>query len=606
MGNHCKTIINEDNNSTLIIHKQDSQKKVKIIKKIENLKMSIMSISIFKRNEIATFKYKRFLENYNSDVIKENNILQKYIDIMELLLLNNTNKNIVKLYLDFLKNNNDFVKDYELNSYKEEIMKYKILFTVKEMENIEPNLKLINEKQNLINFLKKFSETKINNEFISYIKDEYKNIYYFNYPIEFFQNELFYYKLFILIIIELYNNITNGEKYFEVRRKVAEYVYKKNIFNNEDIINNEDKMNILIILILYDELDKNNESTNFNRLLETKDITIDEIKKYIIENNLNNFEIKKKGNSYYLEILFKEENTEYNWTFGTEIKNPSDFCLINFSSAYSIRPFNNFLLNNINGLLKKNELTCFLGKIKEFLIKFINSNVYKEAITLLFPNYSKYILNENLKDLEIIINKRLKFYPYQDLNNSGLTEKFSLYSYIPILLFKFNTLGENLEKSLKISVVVENCIHEINHINQDIIFFRGNDKDLFLTPKRKEFKGEDGGEYLEGILFGDKIKYLRILESLYILNEDNYNQNLEDFKHNFQNLYKNSVEYSEKKKYLKINEHGIFHDICINIDKYTYNEIQRIELSSIANKIQQISFIDAYVEFPKDKCKMGA
>ena len=52
------------------------------------------------------------------------------------------------------------------------------------------------------------------------------------------------------------------------------------------------------------------------------------------------------------------------------------------------------------------------------------------------------------------------FYPYHGLSNSGLTEKFSLYSFIPILVFKiacFDFEGnlENFKDSLKISAVIE-------------------------------------------------------------------------------------------------------------------------------------------------------
>ena len=149
-------------------------------------------------------------------------------------------------------------------------------------------------------------------------------------------------------------------------------------------------------------------------------------------------------------------------------------------------------------------------------------------------------------------------------------------------------------------------MHEINHINQDIIFFKGNDKNLFSTPKRNGLKGEDGGEYLEELLFGEKMTRLRILESLYILNEDNYAQNIEDFKQNFQKIYNNSIDFSQKKKYLRINEKGIFKDICIDIDNYSYEEIQKIELSSISLKSQQSNLFDACIYMPKKVCKMGA
>ena len=47
-------------------------------------------------------------------------------------------------------------------------------------------------------------------------------------------------------------------------------------------------MNILIILILYENLDSNGESINFDRLLQTEKIKLEEFNKFIDENKINN------------------------------------------------------------------------------------------------------------------------------------------------------------------------------------------------------------------------------------------------------------------------------------------------------------------------------
>ena len=98
-------------------------------------------------------------------------------------------------------------------------------------------------------------------------------------------------------------------------------------------------MNILIILILYDELDEKGESINLNRLLQAKKITFDELQKYIIDNKIG--KIIKKENSRIM-IRFEErkeidkncdenirkkeskKNTKRN-IIEKEIENPSDF-----------------------------------------------------------------------------------------------------------------------------------------------------------------------------------------------------------------------------------------------------------------------------------------
>ena len=93
-------------------------------------------------------------------------------------------------------------------------------------------------------------------------------------------------------------------------------------------------------------------------------------------------------------------------------------------------------------------------------------------------------------------------------------------------------------------------MNEINHINQYLFYFRGNDRKFFI-PKRNNLKRKDERENLETIFFGKKIEKLKMLECLYILNENNYKQSLQDFRKNFQNLYDNSISYSEKIKFLQ-------------------------------------------------------
>ena len=106
----------------------------------------------------------------------------------------------------------------------------------------------------------------------------------------------------------------------------------------------------------------------------------------------------------------------------------------------------------------------------------MNSNVYKEAIQKLFPKHNKYLLGTHLEDIKKCINDRFKFYPYQDLGDSGITDKFSCYTYIPILTFDLALKNPLFRLTLIISAVIEDSIHEINHLNQDIIYFKGNDK----------------------------------------------------------------------------------------------------------------------------------
>ena len=53
-------------------------------------------------------------------------------------------------------------------------------------------------------------------------------------------------------------------------------------------------------------------------------------------------------------------------------------------------------------------------------------------------------------------------------------------------------------------LTIINSYHEINHTNQSLIFFKGNDKNLLNTPEREgdEFYRREGGENFECLLFG--------------------------------------------------------------------------------------------------------
>ena len=130
---------------------------------------------------------------------------------------------------------------------------------------------------------------------------------------------------------------------------------------------------------------------------------------------------------------------------------------------------------------------------------------------------------------------------------------------------------------------------------------------MFLTPKRKNLKGKDGGENLEELFFGEKKERLRILECLYILNENNYKQSLQDFRKNFMNLYNNKVDYSEKIKFIKNNNpNAIFREFFDNIKNFKKKDFQKIELFYINAKSQNFSLSENIIYLQKYKCIMGA
>lgn len=161
--------------------------------------------------------------------------------------------------------------------------------------------------------------------------------------------------------------------------------------------------------------------------------------------------------------------------------------------------------------------------------------------------------NDN-EEIKFYISKRIKFYPFENINISGITDKLGCYTYLTTI----NFIGARLVNSqtYKVGLTVVNVFHEINHTNQNLIFYKGNDTKLLNTPER-EGLGKEGWNSLEYLLFGKIIQDIDLFQSLYILNENNYKQSLEKFKENFENIHKIVKETDGKSKLINI-EDGIF------------------------------------------------
>ena len=155
MGNLCKMIIDEEAN--LSIANTISPKRKAKIKEIEKIRNSIKKFPVFEREKVAKEKYNKIIKEISVNM-KSNNFIQHYLKIIELVFLNDTNKNIIKFYLDFIKINEENINIFNLISFEEEIEKYKIIFTVEEMNKIKEGIKNKSEKNNFIELLEKLSK----------------------------------------------------------------------------------------------------------------------------------------------------------------------------------------------------------------------------------------------------------------------------------------------------------------------------------------------------------------------------------------------------------------------------------------------------------------
>jgi len=616
MGNTCKFINKEEQEIISSPSKDDMKNEFQEIKDFRN---EISKMNIFKRKSIAKDEYNNYIQKIKNKKIiindEKNEIKEQYISIIYLLLIDNTNKDIVKLYLNFLKNNSIFIKENNLLSFKDEVNKYSIIFKIDEIEQIEKNIKQKSQKDIFLDFLEYIknidfgNKTNINN-FYENIKKILNKLYLFNTPIEFDNMELYYYKCYYDLLNEI-NLFTNNEEYkayfIKTRQNVIKYILDNNLYNNEQIISNENKMNLLLLYLLKEEFNiyyNENVSINFNRLIQPIPVTINDFKKIKEINKMD--ELIKRNNNYYIFHNFnskeydsiKKEKDENSSSEKEEAKDEQDkdedseeeededseeefqvnknvekekeeeeeeglliplnkVCIDNLINCHlNVDNCINFYYN-LDKLMTKNEISPFVNKIKKFLEKIINSKVYKQAIQKLFPHYYQYLLYNNCEDIKQYISERIKFYPFQDLYLSGFTDKLSCYSYITSINFEIinnrrNTININ---TYKIGLTIINSLFEINNANQSILNFKCNNKNFIdKSNKRKE-----DNESLVKLLFGKNLTHVNLFQSLYIMNEKNYNQDLFKFRENFENI-KNIIKLKkEKTNFIKINK-GNFKD----------------------------------------------
>ena len=85
-------------------------------------------------------------------------------------------------------------------------------------------------------------------------------------------------------------------------------------------------------------------------------------------------------------------------------------------------------------------------------------------------------------------------------------------------------------------------------------------------------ENDDIGDYLETLLFGDKINFINLIQAIYILDENNYNDTYNSFKEGFE-----KIKNKNKNKTAKINLKNL--KTLINRLNLNINESEKIEPS---------------------------
>ena len=473
----------------------------------------------------------------NEIIIKINkngfNINMIYIQIVKLLTLDNTNLKLLELYLILINLYEKMLINYygedNYDKYESEIKYYCPCFS-KENYKILFDIEKEGEKDKLLHFLDKVNSIKkfnySNKELIDLVNG-IQNIEFssFNQPIDFdCENDELKWFLCEFHIISYFKNLKlTKEKQDAIGRikRCLNCVVNNELLKNEKIYKNKYKLQSTILLIT-NPCDINNKNPQFIcNLLLGEDNKIEQLK----EKYKNQINAEKKT------LLLK----------GIEYNNIEKLCLKNLTQEFD--SYEREEKYNFEYLI--NHFVPNQKDIKIFFKKILKKNVFKEAYNILFGNDDYKLLEQRY--LDEFIDKRLIFAPIKPFSTLAVSDKISLSTIIAFLSKQIVTqFGSNLSEKIKeilntgSYVLIEE--HEIFHLLNCIPFYETNCAISINTPRKKNYTGRsEGGEYLELLLFDKIFNNISLKETLYILNEENYDKSLKNFKKDFKKLEKNDL-----------------------------------------------------------------
>ena len=170
------------------------------------------------------------VKNFND----KDTIINKYIYLIKLIIQDNTNKDLLKLYLTFLEKNYEFLKQaYKIKeNFENEFSKYKVAFTPEEVKNyfkLEKN----SEKKEFLDFMNEINKENNYEKIIKKCKDIYLGI--FNQGIEFSNQELFWFRNKELVV---YSLLKMKSYKLKLMKFCIGEIIKRNLLENQNILSN--------------------------------------------------------------------------------------------------------------------------------------------------------------------------------------------------------------------------------------------------------------------------------------------------------------------------------------------------------------------------------
>lgn len=516
---------------------------------IKNELKNVSKRSFLERKKLV----KKYIEEQNNKIKKidddkevDEKVREQYINLLILLMNDDTNKDLLKEYLNFIRKNElilvELLKDY-YEKFNDELNYYYIVFDTKEMSDFSLIKKI--QKDEFIEFLQPFTELNKSNEsdrikFLNILKDndEYcKNICYFNLPIDISNEQLFYYR-----------NINIFKSYLrKVYNTILEEIRKEKQINNEEIIKSE---------LLSEELDiiSSNIKLCFNKFQNSKDF--------------------KLINELICSLIIIPSKNSFAFRYNYLITNKNKINTNNQNIVENENTFdNNYKKVNIE-----------LDLIKEFYKNILPLECFKSLFNTLNGKNSYYPF-ENREFTEKFVEDNFKILDSPIFEAHGVTDKFSMNSYfIPFMpaITKGQNLHINQDKIMKNGFFIRTGNHEIGHNFTNVKFYNENCKISISSPRKKTVNFVEGGYYVDLALYGKILDQINFSEALYILNEENYKKTYIDFQIGFSNINIDDLKIT-----------GVFKKYCEDIndilDKKFKKKSESIFVSFIPSVNQEIT-----------------
>ena len=417
---------------------------------------------------------------------------------------------------------------------------------------------------------------------------------------------------------EYQNNCSKCKEYKEKNlNDIVKEDLLENNFNEEMIKNILDECNFGMNNFLFKNIKK--EKNIDNNEITDKDNTDIEQSDIIEENIYNCSEINEKNIKYkhLNQYLICEENNYYNLSiiifedFTNENKKELDKCITNINKEIKNNYLDEkilyeYLINNIHiedeeipvdnfDIYLENiyEITTYINSYKDNDYKIFLNNILINSFNLSYNDLvNKYIINEMIDNITIIINNKLEI--YLDYINEKI---FNEYLYYIFILNKTNEIGYSTKSSLinvftNFKAKINESIYNI--IENDVefyinIFYREN-KNIF-AKKFINFFAENESEKKYNINIYKIKDYID--ELIY---DKNFNKTLDNISYT---LIKKITEEIKSKINLVMNSK--ISEINSSLNKYSENiknilskmEIINIneEMLPIFNKIQEFDSI---------------